>query len=203
MKTFALFISILVGYLAARKSEPAFSDFKFDVQKALADLEQSADYSLSSAATRIPLQIGQTDSTPTAPIKFGTKYDDLIVASSENAGIPATLLYRLLNQESRFRDDIITGKTRSNVGALGIAQFMPATAVEWLGSEDAALDPKKAIPGAAKYLAWLIRRFNGDQTKAVAAYNWGIGNVQRKGLDAAPQETRKYVQAILPGTQIG
>lgn len=137
-----------------------------------------------------------------APVKFGTPYDALIVSSAKNAGIEPAVLYRLLNQESRFRPDIISGATRSPVGAMGIAQFMPATAREWLGSEAAALDPQKAIPGAAKYLAWLERK-TGDIVSAVAAYNWGIGNVLKEGLAKAPLETRQYVQAVLPGQSIG
>ena len=76
---------------------------------------------------------------------------------------------------------------------------MPATAVEWLGSEVAALDPVLAIPGAARYLRWLINKFDGNIEKAVAAYNWGIGNVQRKGLEKAPAETVAYVQAVYFG----
>ena len=79
---------------------------------------------------------------------------------------------------------------------MGIAQFMPATAREWLGSEAAALDPNAAIPGAARYLAWLYNR-TGGWAEALAAYNWGIGNVQRKGLARAPAETRDYFSTIL------
>jgi soluble lytic murein transglycosylase-like protein len=127
---------------------------------------------------------------------FGTKYDSMIRIAAEANGIEYGTLWRLLWKESRFREDIITGAKRSPVGALGIAQFMPATAREWLGSEAAALDPRIAIPGAARYLAWLVRQFGGDVDKAVAAYNWGIGNVKRKGLAAAPLETRQYVAAI-------
>jgi soluble lytic murein transglycosylase-like protein len=74
---------------------------------------------------------------------------------------------------------------------------MPATAVEILGSAAAALDPEMAIPGAARYLSQLRASLGGDLTKAVAAYNWGIGNVKSKGLAAAPQETRNYAKAIL------
>lgn len=214
MKAFALFVSILVGYLAARNvkdSDPkgfvsAVSDAIEEFEAQISATVQAVDYSLASAGTRLPIQFGVgtppvSDSFPVQT--FGTKYDALIVASANNAGIPPDLLYRLLYQESRFREDIITGATRSPVGALGIAQFMPATAIEWLGSEAAALDPKKAIPGAAKYLAWLIRMFSGNVKAAVAAYNWGIGNVKKKGLDNAPQETRNYVAAILPGQSIG
>ena len=126
---------------------------------------------------------------------FGTKYDDLITASALQYGIPAGVLYKLLYQESHFREDIITGKTRSRVGALGIAQFMPATALEEMGSVDAAMDPAKAIPAAARYLSKLIAAA-GSIEGGVAAYNWGIGNVKRKGLTNAPVETQNYVLAI-------
>lgn len=126
---------------------------------------------------------------------FGTKYDSLIKSSAEQYGIDPTILYKLLWKESRFREDIITGAKRSPAGALGIAQFMPATAVEELGSVDAALDPSIAIPGAARYLAKLIRS-TGSLQGGVAAYNWGVGNVKRKGLASSPAETRDYVLAI-------
>jgi soluble lytic murein transglycosylase-like protein len=128
---------------------------------------------------------------------FGTKYDDNINNAANRVGISPSILFNLLNQESRFRDDIITGKVKSKTGALGIAQFMPATAIEQLGSVAAALNPERAIEGAATYLRSLINSFNGDVVKAVAAYNWGIGNVSRKGLKSAPLETKNYVRNIL------
>jgi len=132
-----------------------------------------------------------------APVRtiFGTKYDDLIISSANANGLSPDVLYKLLYQESRFREDIITGRVKSPVGALGIAQFMPATAVQELGSVDAALNPDIAIPGAARYLAKLIRS-TGSVSAGVAAYNWGIGNVQRKGLANAPKETQNYVLNI-------
>lgn len=107
--------------------------------------------------------------------------------------IPPMMLERLLYQESRYREDIITGKVRSRVGAVGIAQFMPATAAD-LGIDP--LDPNQAIQGAARYLRRLYNRF-GNWTEALAAYNWGQGNVARRGLAAAPRETRTYWTQIL------
>lgn len=123
------------------------------------------------------------------------KFAPAIAKAESDFGIPAGLLHRLLKQESAFRTDIITGKTRSPVGAMGIAQFMPATARQELGSEAAALDPARAIPGAAKYLKKLYG-IAGSWKGAVAAYNWGIGNVKTKGLAAAPKETRNYVLKV-------
>lgn len=121
------------------------------------------------------------------------KYADAIALAEDANGIPRDMLARLLYQESRYREDIITGKTRSPVGAMGIAQFMPATAKE-MGVNP--LDPLQAIEGAAKYLARLYRMF-GNWTEALAAYNWGAGNVRRQGLVNAPKETRNYYVQIL------
>jgi soluble lytic murein transglycosylase-like protein len=119
-------------------------------------------------------------------------------------GIPARLLASLLWQESRFRDDIIRGDTRSPVGAIGIAQFMPDTAREQLGSVEAALDPAAAIAGAGRYLkaikGYLDSRGGNGWRDAVLAYNWGMGNVAKwikagrpiVGSSSLPGETLAY-----------
>lgn len=121
------------------------------------------------------------------------QYAGAIAAAEDAHGIPRDMLARLLYQESRYRADIISGAKRSPVGAMGIAQFMPATAAE-LGIDP--LDPFQAIPAAARYLRQLFQRF-GNWTEALAAYNWGMGNVSRKGLAKAPEETRNYYGQIL------
>lgn len=128
-----------------------------------------------------------------SPDVVPTQYRAAIAQAEAANSIPAGLLARLLWQESRYRADIIDGRTRSAVGAVGIAQFMPATAAEWGVNP---LDPLQSIDGAGRYLAWLRRRVN-TWAEALAAYNWGIGNVQRKGLAAAPLETRSYYTQIL------
>ncbi|SFV17880.1 lytic transglycosylase domain-containing protein [Pseudoduganella namucuonensis] len=123
-------------------------------------------------------------------------YQANIEDAADTYGVPVAILAWLLWKESRYNPAIINGAKRSRVGAMGIAQFMPATAREELGSEAAALDPSIAIPGAARYLARLYKA-TGEWRGALAAYNWGIGNVQRKGLAAAPAETRDYYSTIL------
>jgi soluble lytic murein transglycosylase-like protein len=121
------------------------------------------------------------------------KYALLIATAEARHGLPQDILARLLYQECRWRDDIISGRLKSPAGAVGIAQFMPATAAEWGVNP---LDPASAIDGAARYLASLYRKF-GTWTQALAAYNWGQGNVARKGLGMAPTETRNYYSQIL------
>jgi soluble lytic murein transglycosylase-like protein len=84
----------------------------------------------------------------------------------------------LLEQESGYRPDVIRGETLSRAGAAGIAQFMPATAEQY-GVDP--LDTDSAIDGAARYLAYLVKYFDGDLRLAIYAYNGGEGNVSRLG----------------------
>ena len=127
-----------------------------------------------------------------APPDAAAPYLPQISAAEAAHGIPAGLLARQLYQESRYRPDIINGDTASPAGALGIAQFMPATARD-LGIDP--LDPNAAIDAAGRYMRRLYDSL-GSWAEALAAYNWGIGNVKRKGLTAAPEETRNYVDQI-------
>lgn len=123
----------------------------------------------------------------------GEKYRAAIYAAEDRYGIPRLLLARLLYQECRFRDDIITGRVRSSAGALGIAQFMPATAAD-LGIDP--LDVTQSIDAAGRYLKQLYQRFSSWRL-ALAAYNWGQGNVSRRpDATAWPVETQNYVSQI-------
>jgi soluble lytic murein transglycosylase-like protein len=111
-------------------------------------------------------------------------------------GLPAGLLEAVAYRESRFRQDIIDGTTRSSAGAVGIMQIIPRWHPEV--GEAGALDPNRAIPYAAKYLQQLHRQF-GTWPLALAAYNWGQGNLakwQSGTISSWPTETRVYVEEI-------
>jgi soluble lytic murein transglycosylase-like protein len=121
------------------------------------------------------------------------KYRLAISQAESKQGLPQNMLARLLWQECRYREDIISGAKKSPVGAAGIAQFMPKTAAE-MGINP--LDPFASIDAAGRMLSRLYGKFK-DWSKALAAYNWGEGNVQRKGIANAPLETRNYYSQIL------
>lgn len=128
-------------------------------------------------------------------------YAATIARAESDAGVPSRLLASLLYQESHYRPDIISGAVRSSKKAMGIAQFMPDTAREWLGMPEAALDPYKAIPAAGRYLAWCKKYTGGTWRDAVMAYNWGPGAVKTwiaNGRPAlkVPLETRKYAVSV-------
>lgn len=122
------------------------------------------------------------------------EYAEMIRDAELQYGVPENLLARLLYQESHYRPEIIAGAKKSPAGAIGIAQFMPATAA------DRGVDPynpRSSIYGAASYLAWLYAQL-GSWQQALAAYNWGIGNVKKwqRGEKTPPLETENYVAQI-------
>lgn len=144
------------------------------------------------AATAVSETVSDTVQKITDLFPKAAPYEDAINTAQNKYGIPENYLAKLLNAESAFRADIISGQKRSSTGATGIAQFMPATAAD-LGINPT--DPIQSIDASGKYLSQLYAKF-GNWTEAIAAYNWGQGNVERKGLAKAPKETVDYVQKI-------
>lgn len=139
------------------------------------------DYGFA-ADTAIPGEVVPTwDYPPEA-----APYRALIDAAESQYNLPPKLLGRLLQQESYFNPSAYNAVS----GAKGIAQFLDPTARD-MGVSD-PFDPNQAIPGAAKYLAWLRTQTN-NWRETLAAYNWGIGNVWNKGMSRLPLETRKYL----------
>lgn len=118
----------------------------------------------------------------------------LIRQAEQEHGLPPRLLQALLWRESRFWSEIISGRVRSRTGAVGVAQFMPATAARF-GVDP--FRPESAIPGAAKYLRVLFDEFQAWPL-AVAGYNAGEGAVRRYKGQPPFAETREYVAEIIP-----
>lgn len=152
-------------------------------------------------------------STYTPPMQ-AAPYLDLIHNAERANGLPHNLLTRLIQQESYFNPNAV-----SPVGAQGLVQAMPLTAKDpghGVSPLKDAFNPQEAIPWAAQYLA-AMRRYTGSWDKALAAYNWGRGNVNKAvnqttgtnthWLELTPRETQNYVAqigadipAILDGT---
>lgn len=85
----------------------------------------------------------------------------------------------------------------SGAGAKGLFQFMDGTARDMGLRGNDVFDPGKSAQAAAKYLSQLLRQNGGDLSKALASYNWGIGNVKRYGMGLMPQETRNYIPKVM------
>lgn len=137
-------------------------------------------------------KIGARKMKFTTPVR-GMVYEDSFIAASNKHNIPPGLLSRMAMQESNYNPRAV-----SPAGAVGLMQFMPGTA------KDLNLDPLNpwdSIDKAGQYMRWLYNRV-GSWKMALAAYNWGIGNVQRKGFAKAPQETQIYVARISEDTGV-
>lgn len=106
--------------------------------------------------------------------------------------LPAGLLRSVALTESRGDQFAISG-----AGAQGLFQFMPGTARDMGLRGNDVFDPVKSAEAAARYLSMLLQKNGGDLNKALASYNWGIGNVQKYGMALMPQETRQYIPKVL------
>ena len=99
------------------------------------------------------------------------------------------LIHSVVATESAYDSTAV-----SCAGAQGLMQLMPETAQE-LGVED-SFDPLQNLLGGSKYLKQLLDKYDGDLDHALAAYNWGQGNVDRHGLEKMPEETREYLAKV-------
>lgn len=115
--------------------------------------------------------------------------DALFSRLESQYGLPKGLLDSVWAQESSRGTNM-----RSSAGAKGHFQFMDATAKQY-GLDDPD-DLTKSATAAAQMYRDLLKQNGGDLSKALAGYNWGQGNVQRKGLENAPKETRNYVEQV-------
>ncbi|HEX8185231.1 MAG TPA: lytic transglycosylase domain-containing protein [Blastocatellia bacterium] len=116
--------------------------------------------------------------------------DSLVQEAAAQHGLDPCLIFSVMRAESSFNRMAISPK-----GASGLMQLMPATAVRF-GVKN-IFDPRENVFGGAKYLRWLLDRFNGDVRLALAGYNAGEGAVEFYGLKIPPfMETQNYVRTI-------
>ena len=114
---------------------------------------------------------------------------DIDAAAREN-GLDPALLAAVIEQESGFN-----ANATSAAGAQGLMQLMPSTAAS-LGVTN-PYDPSQSISAGARYLRNDLDHVGGDISLALAAYNAGLGAVQRYGGIPPYAETQNYVQQIL------
>ncbi|WCM53260.1 lytic transglycosylase domain-containing protein [Pseudomonas sp. WJP1] len=112
-----------------------------------------------------------------------------IEAASGHYGVDRALIRAVIHAESAFRPNAI-----SDAGAQGLMQLMPATAERF--AVDDPFDARQNIRGGVRYLAWLLKRFNGNQMLALAGYNAGEASVDEYNGVPPYAETQSYVTLV-------
>lgn len=142
-----------------------------------------------------PEQLGQSVKRP-QPTKAGSELlgwmQPMLTNLEQLYRLPEGLLRSVAITESGGNQFAVSG-----AGAKGLFQFMDGTARDMGLRGNDVFDPEKAAQAAAKYLSQLLQANGGDLSKALASYNWGIGNVQKHGMALMPQETRNYIPKVL------
>ncbi len=183
----SLFDTLLSQYMSDSSSEngSAAPILPADALAQLSSLSSLTNISYSSQA--------EASSSP-------SEYDELIQQAAAKYGVDPALIQAVIKTESGFRAD-----AQSGAGAKGLMQLMDGTA-RGLGVTN-SFDPAQNIEGGTKYLSLLLKKYNGNEQVALAAYNAGPGRVDRTGirtneqlienLEALPEETQRYVAKVL------
>jgi hypothetical protein len=177
----AVFVCTIIAPITQTAAKPA-SDTAIEAARGLHEAASAIDLALPDEKG-----IRVRDAHP--PISVD-KLCNTLVSAARAHELPISLFSNLIWQESRFDPDAV-----SPAGALGVAQFMPATAADE-GLAD-PFDPLPALSASARFLRRLVEQF-GNHGLAAAAYNAGAGTVGKwlAKKRKLPQETRGYVRSV-------
>ncbi len=113
----------------------------------------------------------------------------IVAAQSRAHNVPISLVHAIIWQESGGDPSAV-----SRAGAMGLMQLMPGTARSYGVSDP--FDPDENVAGGTAFLHDLLRRYHGNVTLALAAYNAGSGAVAKYRGVPPYAETRGYVQSV-------
>lgn len=115
--------------------------------------------------------------------------EPIITEAAEAFDVDPALIKSVILVESNFNPNSTSSK-----GAMGLMQLMPGTARD-LGVQN-AYDPTENVRAGTAYLKTLLNRYDGDVNLALAAYNWGMGNLEKRP-ERMPTETKNYVVNVI------
>ena len=151
-------------------------------------LKGGGEVQLPPSAVRgfVPDEVLEEVGSPTT----GAEIARLVEESARKHGLDPALVLAVVSVESGFKPEAVSPK-----GAQGLMQLMPRTAAS-LGVQD-AFDPEQNIDAGVRHLESLVRLYDGNLTRALAAYNAGQGAVAKHGGVPPYRETRAYVRRVL------
>jgi soluble lytic murein transglycosylase-like protein len=162
--------------------------------KAYADAAAQAapsqtSYSGAESSTELPAAAYSSTAQSSTLLGSSKEWLEPIIAKASNRyGVETGLIKAVIKAESNFNPTAV-----SSSGARGLMQLMPGTARS-LGVND-SFDPEQNVMAGTHFLRDLLDRYHGDTDSALAAYNWGPGNVDRKP-ERMPRETQNYLVRV-------
>jgi len=150
----------------------------------ISSIEQKNVYSIKSAKSA-----GTANRDFSSYLEETKSLDEIFEQAAKKYNVPVNLLKAIGKAESDFDVNAV-----SRCGAQGVMQLMPATAAE-LGVKD-SFDAEQNIMGGTKYIADLLKKYDGDTSLALAAYNAGMNNVKKYGGIPPFEETQNYVVKV-------
>lgn len=117
-------------------------------------------------------------------------YDDIVVDVAQKLRVPVELVHSIIKTESNYDAWAISAK-----GALGLMQLMPITATQYKVMN--VFDPRQNIEGGVKYLVDLIKLYDGDTQRVLAAYNAGQEAIKKYGGIPPYRETKNYIKKVM------
>ena len=145
----------------------------------------------------VPVQIPETEKPAdrscellgaSKPKTKGQDFDYPIREAAAKYDLDPALIRAVIQVESNRNPEAV-----SPAGAQGLMQLMPKTAAE-MGVTN-PFDPAQNIEGGSRYLRQLLNRYQGNRRLALAAYNWGMGNLEKRP-EALPKETQHYILKV-------
>jgi soluble lytic murein transglycosylase-like protein len=119
----------------------------------------------------------------------GGPFHQIAEEKAKRHNLDPRLIKAVIKAESNWNPYAVSPK-----GARGLMQLMPGTASD-LGVMN-IFDPEENIEGGVRYLKYLLEKFNGDTTLAIAAYNAGPTRVEQTMSVPAIPETINYVRRV-------
>lgn len=186
-----------------RDEDEEFSEYQQAMQMAMQNgarsrnIEGEAMAAPRAAPQATPKEVTQERVThKIQPATGDHPYKEMVAKDAVKYGVDPNISTRLLQNETGGLKNPETAKSKA--GALGIAQFMPATAKQY-GIDPT--DPKQASDAMNKHVHYLMKQYGDPQLVAIA-YNWGEGNTNKwlaKGADPdkLPKETQAYLHKFM------
>jgi hypothetical protein len=175
-----------------------FASLMASLKKSIPAVNQSTQSVVGSVIgnTVVPFAAITATNTPTLPplpaslVARRNALKPTISAAAKTHAVSPSLVEAVIRAESGYNP-----QAKSTVGALGLMQLMPATAKD-LGVQS-PLEPKQNIEGGTKYLSQLMKKYDGNKTLAIAAYNAGPAAVDKYQGIPPYRETQAYVKKVL------